>query len=87
VAGVSAIPGKHGGPSLALATVAVTIPDEPGALARLFADAADAEVNIEDLRIDHDPARAAGLVEIDVAEDRADWLTAQLRTRNWTVHR
>ena len=37
--GVSAIPGKHGGPSLALATVTVAIPDEPGALARLFADA------------------------------------------------
>jgi prephenate dehydrogenase len=86
-AGVSAIPGKHGGPSVALATVTVTIPDEPGALARLFADAADAEVNIEDLRIDHDPARASGLVEIDVAEDRAEWLTTQLRNRNWATHR
>jgi prephenate dehydrogenase len=86
-AGVAAIPGKHGGPGIALATVTVAIPDEPGALARLFADAADADVNIEDLRIDHDPARAYGLVEIDVAEDRADWLTSQLRTRQWTAHR
>jgi prephenate dehydrogenase len=86
-AGVSAIPGKHGGPNLALATVSVAIPDEPGALARLFADAADAEVNIEDLRIDHDPARAFGLVEIDVAADRAERLTALLRARAWTAHR
>nr|MBA2559399.1 prephenate dehydrogenase [Propionibacteriales bacterium] len=87
VAGTSAIPGKHGGPSLALVTVSVTVPDEPGALARLFLDAADADVNIEDLRIDHDPARAFGLVEIDVAEDRADWLAASLRARHWTAHR
>jgi prephenate dehydrogenase len=87
VAGVSAIPGKHGGPSLALATVTVAIPDEPGALARLFADAAQADVNIEDLRIDHDPARASGLVELDVADDRAEWLTAQLQARHWTAHR
>jgi prephenate dehydrogenase len=86
-AGVSAIPGKHGGPSLALTTVSVAIPDEPGALARLFADAAEADVNIEDLRIDHDPARAFGLVEIDVALDRAEWLTSQLRARQWTAHR
>ncbi len=87
VAGASAIPGKHGGPNLLLATVSVAIPDEPGALARLFTDASDAEVNIEDLRIDHDPARAYGLVEIDVAADRADWLADSLRARTWTVHR
>jgi prephenate dehydrogenase len=86
-AGVSAIPGKHGGPSLALATVTVAIPDEPGALARLFADAAEANVNVEDLRIDHDPARRSGLVELDVADDRAEWLTAQLQARHWTAHR
>lgn len=87
VAGTSAIPGKHGGPPLAQATVVVAIPDEPGALARLFTDAADAGVNIEDLRIDHDPARAFGLMEIDVAEAGADLLAASLRTRGWTAHR
>jgi prephenate dehydrogenase len=68
-------------------TVLVTIPDEPGALARLFTDANEADVNIEDLRIDHDPARAYGLVEIDVAAGRADWLAASLRERGWTAHR
>lgn len=87
VAGTVAIPGKHGGPVLALATVTVAIPDEPGALARLFTDARDADVNIEDLRIDHDPGRAFGLVEIDVAEDRAEALLAALGTRGWSAHR
>ncbi len=87
VVGTAAIPGKHGGPSVTLATVSAAIPDEPGALAKLFADAADAKVNIEDLRIDHDPARAFGLVEIDVAEGLAERLTSMLRARGWTAHR
>lgn len=87
VAGTAAIPGKHGGPVLALAEVTVAIPDQPGALARLFADTGDAGVNIEDLRIDHDPGRAYGQVEIDVAEDQADRLIDALRARGWSAHR
>ncbi|MBA2698191.1 MAG: prephenate dehydrogenase [Nocardioidaceae bacterium] len=87
VAGTEAIPGKHGGATRLFATVNVSIPDEPGALARLFADAGEAGVNIEDLRIDHDPGRAFGLVEIDVAERRAESLIDALRARNWSVHR
>ncbi len=87
VAGTDAIPGKHGGPAMPLETVTVAIPDEPGALARLFADAGDAKVNIEDLRIDHDPARQFGLVEIDVAADRAGPLLDALLARDWSAHR
>jgi len=56
-------------------------------LARLFADAGDAQVNIEDLRIDHDPGRRFGLVEIDVAEDRVEPLIEALRARDWSAHR
>jgi prephenate dehydrogenase len=87
VAGTAAIPGKHGGPVQVLAPVTVAIPDEPGALARLFADVGDAQVNIEDLRIDHDPARAFGHVEIDVAAPAADGLVAALTRRGWAAHR
>ncbi|MEJ7743959.1 MAG: prephenate dehydrogenase [Nocardioidaceae bacterium] len=87
VAGTAVIPGKHGGPSLALEAVNVAIPDEPGALARLFADAGEADVNIEDIRIDHDPGRAFGLVEIDVAADSAERLMKALAARGWSVHR
>lgn len=86
-AGTAGIPGKHGGPNVALAAVTVAIPDQPGALATLFADARDAEVNIEDLRIDHDPGRAYGQVEIDVADDQADRLIEALQSRSWAVHR
>ncbi len=87
VAGTNLLPGKHNRPARPLVTVTVQIPDEPGSLAALFTTAAAAEVNIEDLRIDHDPGRAFGLVEIDVVEDRADALIAALRDNTWPAHR
>jgi prephenate dehydrogenase len=87
VAGTEAIPGKHGGPVQPTAAVYVAVPDHPGELARLLADAGDIGVNIEDLRIDHDPGRLVGLVELTVAADRADFLKGSLEGRGWTSHR
>jgi prephenate dehydrogenase len=87
VAGTQAIPGKHGGPPRPTASVFVSLPDHPGELARLFADAGESGVNIEDVRIDHDPARDTGLVELVVADDRAPHLLASLDSRGWETHR
>jgi prephenate dehydrogenase len=87
VAGTHAIPGKHGGPARPTASVFVSVPDHPGELARLFADAGASEVNIEDVHIDHDPARDTGLVELVVDETRADHLQASLGGRGWETHR
>ena len=87
VAGTLAIPGKHGGPSRPTASVFVSLPDHPGELARLFADAGASEVNIEDVHIDHDPARDTGLVELLVDQTRADHLQASLESRGWQTHR
>src|SRR3954447_26941885 len=87
VQGTAVIPGKHGGPTHEDATVFVAVPDHPGELARLLADAGDIGVNIEDLRIDHDPAREFGLVELSVAAESADHLLASLEDRGWTTHR
>ena len=87
VRGTAAIPGKHGGLPTPVATVFVTLADHPGELARLFADAGEVGVNIEDLRIDHDPARDYGLAEVSVAASAADHLLTSLETRGWTVHR
>jgi prephenate dehydrogenase len=44
-------------------------------------------VNIEDVRIDHDPGRPVGLVELTVEEGRADHLLAALESRGWVSHR
>lgn len=87
VEGTAAIPGKHGGPAQAVDCVYVVVPDHPGELARLLADAGDIGVNVEDLRIDHDPGRPVGLVELTVAADRADFLKESLEGRGWTSHR
>jgi prephenate dehydrogenase len=87
VAGAASVPAKHGGPTLALTEVIVAIPDRPGALAELFAHVGEAGVNIEDLRIDHDPGRAYGHVELDVAAEHADRLVDALTERDWTAHR
>ena len=87
VAGTRAIPGKHGGPSRPTRSVFVSVPDHPGELARLFADAGASEVNIEDVRIDHDPGRDTGLVELLVDEERAEHLLASLEARDWVTHR
>ncbi len=87
VSGTEAIPGKHGGPPLATASVFVSVPDHPGELARLFADVGEIGVNIEDLRIDHDPGRPVGLLELVVAETVAESLRASLEVREWVTHR
>ncbi|GAB3993493.1 prephenate dehydrogenase [Nocardioides marmoraquaticus] len=87
VDGTRAIPGKHGGPPLPTASVYVAVPDHPGELARLFGDVGEIGVNVEDLRIDHDPARPVGLLELLVREDAAAGLREALEARDWTTHR
>jgi prephenate dehydrogenase len=87
VAGTQAIPAKHGGPVLPTTSIFVSIPDEPGALARVFADAEASGVNIEDFRIDHDPGRATGLLELVVDQERAEHLLGSLEARDWVTHR
>lgn len=86
VAGTRAIPGKHGGPVRPMASVFVHVPDHPGELARLFVDVGEAGVNVEDVRIDHDPARAGGQVELVVEVARVEALVAALEARGWAVH-
>src|SRR4051794_12461054 len=87
VAGTAAIPGKHGAPVRPMRSVFVSVPDHPGELARLFADAGASEVNIEDIHIDHDPGRPVGLVELVVDETRAEHLLGSLESRGWVTHR
>lgn len=87
VAGTRAIPGKHGGPARSMGTVFVAVPDAPGELARLFADAGLIGVNIEDVRIDHDPGRPVGQVQLLVADETAEHLSGSLESRGWVTHR
>ncbi|HET7475947.1 MAG TPA: prephenate dehydrogenase [Dermatophilaceae bacterium] len=85
-AGHARIPGKHGSPPTAYASVVVVTPDAPGTLAKLLADVADAGVNLEDLHLEHGIGQPFGLVEIVVVPAAAEPLTAELTARGWRVH-
>ncbi|MEV5547194.1 prephenate dehydrogenase [Streptomyces sp. NPDC052309] len=84
-AGQVRVPGKHGSAPRAYETVAVLIDDQPGQLARIFADAGRAGVNIEDVRIEHATGQQAGLVQLMVEPKAAPVLTAALRERGWAI--
>ncbi|MGI9084774.1 MAG: prephenate dehydrogenase [Aeromicrobium sp.] len=86
-AGTRLIPGKHGERPTEFATVFVPVADHPGELSRLMAHTGESDVNIEDLRIDHELGRPVGLVEIAVLADRADDLVESLTTRGWSAYR
>ncbi len=84
-AGRAKVPGKHGAAPKAYEVVAVLIGDQPGELARLFADAGAAGVNIEDVRIEHSTGQQAGLVNLVVEPRSAPVLSAALRERGWAL--
>jgi prephenate dehydrogenase len=84
-AGRAKVPGKHGAAPKSYEIVAVLIGDQPGELARLFADAGAAGVNIEDVRIEHSTGQQAGLVQLMVEPRSAPVLTAALRERGWSI--
>jgi prephenate dehydrogenase len=84
-AGRAKVPGKHGAAPKPYEIVAVLIGDQPGELARLFADAGAAGVNIEDVRIEHSTGQQAGLVHLTVEPRTAPVLAAALRERGWAL--
>lgn len=84
-AGQVRVPGKHGSAPRAYEVVAVLIDDQPGQLARIFADAGRAGVNIEDVRIEHATGQQAGLVQLMVEPQAATVLAAALRERGWAI--
>jgi len=86
-AGVARIPGKRGGPARAFTAVQVVISDRPGELARLFAAAADAGVNVEDVGIEHSPGAPVGVAELSVRPASAGPLINALTAGGWPVRR
>ena len=79
------VPGKHGAAPASYETVSVLISDRPGELARIFADAGSAAVNVEDVRIEHATGQEAGLVQLMVEPSAAPVLSLALRERGWSI--
>lgn len=83
--GKSRLPGKHGAAQGSDVTLTVRLADKPGELARLFAAAAQAQVNLEDVRIDHALGRMTGLVELTVAASSKALLVEALTSEGFEV--
>jgi prephenate dehydrogenase len=85
VAGTHKIAGKHGAAAMRYSEVVIAIPDEPGALARLFGDVSAAGVNVEDISIEHDPVREVGYLALSIAPEHADSLVEAMLSHGWAV--
>ena len=84
-AGRELVPVKRGEREAALVTVAVQVSDRPGQLAGLLVAAGEADVNVEDVRVDHVPGRPRGVIELSVRAPAREHLEAALRAGGWDV--
>ena len=84
--GRARIPGKHGGIQRDYSYLPIVIEDKPGQLSRLFQECGEANVNIEDLSIEHSPGQFTGLITLALSKNDAERLAVHLESRGWNVH-
>ncbi len=82
---VLAIPGKHGGKAREYSYLPIVIEDKAGQLAALFQECARAEVNVEDLSIEHSPGQFTGLITLSLSKVDSEKLSSHLMERGWNV--
>jgi prephenate dehydrogenase len=80
------IPGKHGAKVRDYTYLPVVIEDRPGQLAALFQECAQADVNVEDLAIEHSPGQQSGLITLALSSQDAETLKVHLVKRGWNAH-
>lgn len=83
--GHARIPGKHGAAPTSYATVTVLVEDRPGMLGRLFTELGEADINIEDLQLEHANGQQYGLAEVSVLPAERGPMIDELRARGWNV--
>lgn len=86
VAGRARVPVKRGEPAAGFVTVPIVVRDAPGELAAVLRALGDAGINVEDVRVEHEPGRPRGLVELDVRDDAAPALIACMQEAGWEVY-
>lgn len=84
--GHARIPGKHGSAPTDYTVIPVVIPDEPGALARLFTTVAKAGASVEDIALEHSPGHPVGIIELSVHPGQAAALVGALQADGWPHH-
>ena len=83
--GVAKLPGKHGSKATNYSLITVMIDDKPGELARLLTEIGEIGVNLEEIKLEHSPSSAVGLVEVSVLPEAEPTLVAELTSRNWKL--
>ena len=84
--GRQGLPGKHRSVARSYIYLPVVIDDKPNQLALLFDECAKANVNVEDITIEHSPEQETGLVLLALSASNADVLEKHLSTSGWRVH-
>lgn len=84
-AGRARLPDKHGGAAPKYGSVTVVVSDRPGELGRLFAAAGRAQVNLEDVRIEHSVGRLKAFIELSLLPERVDALRGALVDEGWEI--
>lgn len=83
--GRALVPRKRGEHDRDFVLVSVAVSDEPGQLAGVLVSAADARINVEDVRVEHLPGRPTGVIELLVHPDSAAGARRALAAAGWTV--
>ncbi|MCA6094668.1 prephenate dehydrogenase [Streptomyces sp. SCA3-4] len=81
--GRARVPHKQRSQPAEYVAVPVAVPDQPGALARLFSAVSEAGVNIEDVRIEHSLDQPSGLVELLVEPASVAGVRRLLDANGW----
>ena len=83
--GRALVPRKRGEHDRDFVPVSVAVSDEPGQLAGVLVSAAEAGINVEDVRVEHLPGRPTGVIELLVHLDAASEARRALSAAGWTV--
>jgi prephenate dehydrogenase len=84
-AGRRLVPRKRGEHDRDFVLVAVAVPDRPGQLAGVLVSAAEAGVNVEDVRVEHLPGRPTGVIELLVHPSAQAEARRALAAAGWDV--
>jgi len=81
--GRALVPVKRGSTDVDFAVVRVRVADRRGQLAAVLVAASAAGIDVEDVRVEHLPSRASGVIELVVAAGRLDDARARLASAGW----
>lgn len=84
--GRSLISGKHGAVARDYAQCQIVIPDQPGALAKVFEICNRDSINIEDISLEHSPAQETGLLTLSINPQQTRLLEQSLQNLGFVYY-